>query len=266
MMFLLLYVMMIGLTVSALRALVMFLIRVGADMSGRAYDMLTSLLAAAVIVVLWQPLSYYDGGFQMSFGAILGIWIAGQVQRKAEKEREKGKNSRRESGRLAGKWKSSLMASLGVQAVLLPITLYHFFSYPLYSVFLNLLVIPLMSLLLVLGAGGSLLYWVFPQGGGVLIWICKRILDLYEISCRAVMRIPASEIAVGRPELELSFFTMELLRWLCGFFSNMWEEESGEVCFVFLRHAELLCWQDRYPYMGRLTLLCWMWGRGTAFL
>ena len=91
MMFLLLYVMMIGLTVSALRALVMFLIRVGADMSGRAYDMLTSLLAAAVIVVLWQPLSYYDGGFQMSFGAILGIWIAGQVQRKAEDLRGNGK-------------------------------------------------------------------------------------------------------------------------------------------------------------------------------
>ena len=206
MLFLILYVMMIGLTVSALRALVMFLIRVGADMSGRAYDMLTSLLAAAVIVVMWQPLSYYDGGFQMSFGAILGIWIAGQVQQKMEKERGKGKNSRRKSGKFAGKWKSSLVASLGVQAVLLPITLYHFFSYPLYSVFLNLLVIPLMSLLLVLGAGGSLLYWGFPQGGSVLIWICKRILDVYEISCRAVMGVPASEIAVGRPELETIIF------------------------------------------------------------
>lgn len=241
MMFLLLYVMMIGLTVSALRALVMFLIRVGADMSGRAYDMLTSLLAAAVIVVLWQPLSYYDGGFQMSFGAILGIWIAGQVQRKAEKEREKGKNSRRESGRLAGKWKSSLMASLGVQAVLLPITLYHFFSYPLYSVFLNLLVIPLMSLLLVLGAGGSLLYWVFPQGGGVLIWICKRILDLYEISCRAVMRIPASEIAVGRPELETVIFyygTVAVALWI--FFKHVGRRKWGSLLCVFTACGTLM--------------------------
>ena len=36
--FLVLYILMVGLTVSAVRALVMFLFRVGADMTGRHYD------------------------------------------------------------------------------------------------------------------------------------------------------------------------------------------------------------------------------------
>lgn len=189
--FLSLYVMMIGATVSVIRALTMFLIRVGADMTGRAYDMLTSLSVAAVLAVLWQPLSYYDGAFQMSFGAVLGIWIAERIQKEWKKR----------GGKAAGKWKSSLVSSLGVQAVLFPVTLYHFFSYPLYSVLLNLFVIPLMSLLLMLGVGGSLVYCFFPPGGKLLFWGCRWILDLYELSCRTAMRLPASEVTAGQPEL-----------------------------------------------------------------
>ena len=71
--FLMLYILMIGFTVSAVRALVMFLFRVGADMAGRHYDAPTALSAAAVVVLVWRPLSLYDGGFWLSFGAVLAI-------------------------------------------------------------------------------------------------------------------------------------------------------------------------------------------------
>ena len=46
--FLALYILMVGLTVSAVRALTMFLFRVGADMAGRHYDAPTALSAAAL--------------------------------------------------------------------------------------------------------------------------------------------------------------------------------------------------------------------------
>ena len=68
--FLVLYILMIGLTVSAVRALIMFLFRVGAEMTGRRYDAPTVLSSAAVIVLLWRPLSLYDGGFWLSFGIL----------------------------------------------------------------------------------------------------------------------------------------------------------------------------------------------------
>ena len=54
---LVLYVMMIGVTISAVRALVMFLFRVGADMTGRHYDPPTALAAAAAAVLLWSRLA-----------------------------------------------------------------------------------------------------------------------------------------------------------------------------------------------------------------
>ena len=71
--FLMLYILMIGFTVSVVRALVMFLFRVGADMAGRHYDAPTALSVAAVAVLVWRPLSLYDGGFWLSFGAVLAI-------------------------------------------------------------------------------------------------------------------------------------------------------------------------------------------------
>ena len=72
-MLLFLYVSMIGMTVSVLRAWVMFLFRVGADVTGRKYDMPTALSVAAVIAVGSNPLYLYDGGFLLSFGALLAI-------------------------------------------------------------------------------------------------------------------------------------------------------------------------------------------------
>lgn len=191
--FLLLYVLMIGASISAVRALIMFLFRVGADISGRAYDMLTALGAAAAAIVLWQPQCFFDGAFQMSFGAILGIWMAGLF---FEQKKETGYK----------KWRQALLSSAGVQMFLLPILLYHYFEFPLYSVFLNLFVIPLMSVLLLLGMAGSLFAVFLPPAGGALFWICARILDLYEAGCRLALELPGSRITVGQPEIQEIWF------------------------------------------------------------
>ena len=64
---------MIGLSVSVIRAAIMLLLRIGADMTGRVYDMATGLFFAGAVTVLWQPLYLADAGFLLSYGAILGI-------------------------------------------------------------------------------------------------------------------------------------------------------------------------------------------------
>ena len=71
--FLLLYILMIGMSVSVLRAFIMFLFRVGADMTGRHYDSPTALSVAAVITITSNPLYLYDVGFWLSYGAIIAI-------------------------------------------------------------------------------------------------------------------------------------------------------------------------------------------------
>lgn len=179
--FLCMYILMIGCTVSAMRALVMFLFRVGADMTGRHYDAPTAFAFAAVVVLLWRPLYLFDGGFWLSFGAVLAILLVLPAF---------------QDFAFQGIW-----ASVSINLVLLPILLYYFFEFPLYSFLLNLFVIPLMSVLLFLGMAGSGIYVVCMPIAKILMKICGVILWIYKKGCNIAIRLPASRIVTGRPQL-----------------------------------------------------------------
>lgn len=175
------YVLMIGVTVSAARAAVMFLFRVGADMSGRHYDAPTALGTAAAVVLLWRPLYLYDGGFWMSFGAVSAMIVILPLFRELP---------------MQGLW-----ASISVNLFLTPVILRCFFEIPVYSIFLNLYVIPLLSVLLVLGMAGSMLYLLLPSLGGLFLAVCGIVLWIYEKSCEWALTLPGARWVAGRPAL-----------------------------------------------------------------
>lgn len=197
--FLLLYILMIGGSVSAVRALVMFCIRVAADMSGRVYDGPTSVAAAAAGIILWRPLSFYDAGFQLSFEAVCGIIFFCPPSADSSFK-----------GRIFG----SLKASLWVQLATLPAILFHYCEYPPYALVLNLLVIPSMSLLLALGFAGSILCLVCEGLGCWCFSGCRGILRLYEILCQWFLRIPGSRIVTGQPAVSGILIYSLCLVWL----------------------------------------------------
>lgn len=207
--FLMLYILMIGFTVSAVRALTMFLFRVGADMTGRHYDAPTALSVAAVVVLLWRPLSLYDGGFWLSFGAVFAILaVVPVLQGWMERIFPENKGSKMgKSGRIYGGYRicvsivQGCMASIGINLILLPVLLYYFFEFPIYSLFLNLFVIPLMSVILFLGMAGSLFSACFLPLSGICFWICGGILRLYKISCNLAHALPGARFVAGKPEI-----------------------------------------------------------------
>ena len=151
---LVLYTLMIGAGVSSLRALIMFLVRVGADMTGRDYDLPTSLALAAAVICAWQPLYLSDAGFLLSFGAILGIWLLSPVIAEllgCGREKKSGrawKTMRDRPGRTrtekikkalavrmqktAASCAESLAASIAVNLMLLGPMLYFYFEIPPY--------------------------------------------------------------------------------------------------------------------------------------
>ena len=211
--FLVLYILMIGLTVSALRALVMFLFRVGADMAGRHYDAPTALSAAAVAVLMWRPLSLYDGGFWLSFGAVCAVLAVVPIVQgnwpvwgKDMSVRILQRKNILCSSLIKIAWRGilqGLTASIGINLVLLPILLYYFFEFPPYSFLLNLFVIPLMSVLLFLGMTGSFLgffgKWTEPLLN-LVFQLCKRILWIYKRSCDISVGFPGARLVAGRPK------------------------------------------------------------------
>ena len=221
--FLMLYILMIGFTVSVVRALVMFLFRVGADMAGRHYDAPTALSAAAVAVLVWRPLSLYDGGFWLSFGAVLAVLTVVQeeisvytLHNNGQQVGTRTQQSSLKQNKKDGPWPvylrrfweyvgqvilQGLTASIGINLVILPILLYYFFEFPMYSFVLNLFVIPLMSVLLFLGMAGSLLALWLPSVSSFLFWVCGKILCFYQMSCKVALHLPGARLVAGRPEM-----------------------------------------------------------------
>ena len=175
------YSLMIGAGVSALRAMIMFTVRMGAEILGRDYDLPTSLSLAAIVITFWQPLNLLDTGFWLSFGAILGIVMVNPILEK-------------------WRWIPKVLSpGLAIQVTLLPIMLNAYFEISPWSVLLNLFVIPLMSVVLALGLAGSLLYIIWQPGGMLLLQLCKGILWLYEKGCEVTMELPFSRLVIGQP-------------------------------------------------------------------
>lgn len=179
------YACMVGISVSVLRACVMVLLRIGADMTGRVYDMATALALAGAVTVLWRPLSLTDAGFFMSYGAILGILlILPQLERLFP---------------CRFRLLKGFYASTAISVMLFPLLLYFYFEFPVYSLFLNMAVIPMMAVVLGLGIFGSILCVIFMPLGKWLLWSCGLILEFFETLGKAAGALPGARIVFGQP-------------------------------------------------------------------
>lgn len=176
-----LYVLLVGKSVSVMRAFIMFLFRVGADATGRKYDSSTALAVAAACVLIGQPLYLKDAGFWMSFGAVLAMLLILPVFVELPFQ--------------------NVWAGLSTQILLLPILLMAYFEISLLSLALNLLVIPLLTILLMMAVLASFLWLVFWQESVLLLKGCGWILAIYEKSCDLALMLPGARVTTGKPDL-----------------------------------------------------------------
>jgi competence protein ComEC len=209
------YGVMTGMSISALRAIIMFLIRVLGDVIGRTYDMITAMSLVALLVLLENPYYVQNSGFLLSFGAVtaLGlflpvwkeIWRGMGLRALGRKDREKKGKKGRVYG-MVRRGKEALLATSGISLVTLPVLLYFQFSFPVYSLLLNLLVIPLMSIVMIDAVMTLILMPVLSGiGAGVLIPVialpARLILRLYEILCLGTENLPFHTLILGKPDL-----------------------------------------------------------------
>lgn len=199
-MLLLFYGAMVGFSVSACRAIGMYLLRMTAEMAGRSYDMLTALGTLAAVMVLKNPYYLQNSGFLLSFTSVLGIgevypMLAGR-KREAVRPRFYGEKKWRVWVRKAVRGlKDAFLASLSITLATLPIQLWYYYEVPVYSVALNLMVIPMMKPLLAAG-----LLSLLP-GLGFAGRAAGMILQIYETLCAFFDGLPFRTWNPGRPEI-----------------------------------------------------------------
>ncbi len=199
--FLFLYGIMTGMSISASRAIWMFLIKLLADITGRTFDYPTALSLCAVILLVPAPGLISSSGFLLSFGSASGLCFLYPVLKTRIASVSEKKNiscSRMARLFLTGlnRIGDMLLVSLSITLTTLPIVLWFFFEYPTYQTLLNLIVLPLMTLLMMSG----LLAMLIP-GGGLLGSPAFLILKLYENLCIAFDRLPFHTWNPGRPHV-----------------------------------------------------------------
>lgn len=193
--FIFLYIILIGLSASAVRAAIMGFLFLLAMKLGRLAKATNAVLFTAAMMLLVNPMLVYDVGFQLSFLAVFGlIYILPILEKTA--------------GRLLAYYKISGIAkscftlfliTLSAQIATLPVILYHFGRLSLVAPIVNILVVPLVPFIMILGLIllVSGLIWInLAQAVGWVIWLILSYL-IYVVSFFARFDFIYIDVKIG---------------------------------------------------------------------
>jgi competence protein ComEC len=158
------YALVTGFSPPVLRSAIMFSFAVYAKTFGKQLNMFNVLATAAIFILVVDPLALLDVGFQLSFLALLSILL---VQPHLN-DLYYSKNYF-----LQKIWELSSV-SISATVATLPFTFYYFHQFPNYFLFINILVIPLSTLLLYVGFAAIIFSWITPLAA-CLVWLLKYI-------------------------------------------------------------------------------------------
>lgn len=211
-----------GFSVSTNRAIIMMVLYLFAGLLGRSYDLLSAMACSALLILLQKPFAITSCSFLLSYAAVMGVGLVYPVLQECilgdEKQRRRRKRSmhRKERECKAAGWygqfhwwflsvresmMQTLLMSVAIQISTLPVMLYFYYEVPTYGIFLNILTLPLASLLITLAATASLVGLFLPLVAKFLFGTVSLILSFYEMLCSIFVKLPMPLTLIGRPSV-----------------------------------------------------------------
>lgn len=178
-------------SVSTQRAVGMLVIAMFARILGRSYESRSACALCGLLILIANPMQLYQAGFQLSFGAAFGISYFGRELE--QMKLNKGKT-------VAEKLKVSFVSGLTTQLITAPIILNCFYEIPLYSIFLNLPVIGLLSSMVFLSILAGFTGMFSYSLGKFFAGTVYVILEFYELLCRLMEKLPCPIWLYGKPQ------------------------------------------------------------------
>ncbi len=180
---LLFYCFLAGFSVSVIRASVMSLIGILASVLGKRNDPLSSLSLAVTVILLAAPLYIFDAGFLLSVSAVLGlILFATSIERAF----------RRALPRFIAR---PLATSIAAQIGIAPVMIAFFDTIPTYSIFSNLLVIPLITIAFI-AVSVALVFALLIPPAGIIVSIAGIGISLVDTIAQFVALLPLAELRI----------------------------------------------------------------------
>lgn len=212
--FLTCYGILTGASVATLRALIMFLINVGADVTGRTYDAATGMAIAAVVLTAGNPDYLAYSGFWLSFFAVCSFMIF------------------KEKRKLAG--------GILLYFFMAPIMLIYFYELSPYSVCLNLIVVPTVGMVLISGLFGCFGSMIHLTLGKILVFPSVTLLHIYKNLCEVSEKLPANTLTFGKPTWMQVFLYYMILGTALYFFRKNRLKKRRVIAFLFMIPACLI--------------------------
>ena len=217
------YGLLTGFGASTERAVIMFIVRMGAVYLGRSYDFLSSISLAALILFVTQPLTLMQSGVWFSFAAVLSIGVLWPAIERcipwqfAKEDNYKRQHLRKSMGirmsrrEMIEKAIRYIGPSAAVTIGTIPLTAGSYGTIPLISFFLNLVVLPLMDIFvpmtLLSGALSLFSNTAAAFGGGSIHFI----LQMNRMLCEKMLRFPLAVWRTGVPPVSWIFIYYGIL-------------------------------------------------------
>ncbi|MBQ1843685.1 MAG: DNA internalization-related competence protein ComEC/Rec2 [Lachnospiraceae bacterium] len=204
--FVFLYAYSISDSVSAERAVIMYLLFIISKFFIEKTDTLTSLAFAVIYVCITDPLAITGAAFVMSFAAVFLIAVlavpAGRCYRaytdlRWENTHKRIKGSRHKPTFMED-MAASVLFSFCIQISMGAISAGYFYTFPLLSCLLNTVVLPFLPFLIITGLIGGVIGLFCLPLAKIVLFPCHLILYWYELSSATYTRIPLSNIVTGR--------------------------------------------------------------------
>ena len=187
--FLIFFVGVTDFTPSVQRASIMAILLLISTMLYRSQDTYTSIAFSGLVILIINPYSFFDVGFQLSFGGTIGIVLMYNNLIKRFKT----------NGKLKGYIVSSVCVSVCANLIIIPIMAFNFNTVSLTFWISNLLAGPFLGVIIILGFCVYLLSFVIFPVAKIISIPLKYLIYILLIIVKYCSKIPFSSITIRTP-------------------------------------------------------------------
>lgn len=212
-----LYTILVGADASVVRAAIMgSLYLIASRLLGRPSFPYASLFLAGFLMTLANPLTLWDVGFQLSFGATLGLMLYADPLTQWVRARLLRWLDRAIVQQMMGLLSEAVLVTLAAQVLTLPMMVAYFGQLSLISFLANALVLPAQPGVMLWGGIATLVGMVVPVLGQLLGWVAWLFLTYTIALVRALATVPGAAVAIdASPTLILLLYALiAAITWL----------------------------------------------------
>ena len=204
--FLIIFMAITNFTPSVTRACIMAILTLVSEILYKKADIYTNISISALIILLYNPYSLLDLGFQLSFGGTIGIVIFMRFIKKKQEE-----------PKLLNYIKQMALVSICANIIIIPIIMNNFNTVSLTFLVSNILASPILAIIVIVGFSIIIISIISHSLSNLLVFWLNPILNLLIKISSFCSKLPFAKILVVTPYIFNILFYYTIILYLVNY-------------------------------------------------